>query len=146
MSSASDFTLWHGCVLLGTIQESYVDENTWYGVFRQVDTTTDDECLRRIVEFIQFCRRWNERQEASNEHGLPPPDAAEFHEYQDLIESHLWTVRAATGQERRLAGAPVFIEGGEVSWFLESSGDAVLDQRILTTEEVEERIPHSEGF
>jgi hypothetical protein len=116
MTSAAELTLWHGDVLLGTIRDAFVDDDTWFGVFAQVDGPYDNEALCRPVAFIAFCRNWNEREEASNERGSPPPDAAEFDQYDDLINSPFWSVRGEAEQVKRVSGAPVFFEGGEISW------------------------------
>jgi hypothetical protein len=116
MTSVGELTLWHGEVLLGTVRDVYVDEDTWFGVFRQVDGPYDNEALRRLVEFIEFCQNWNEREKASNERGSPTPDAAEFDQYDDLINSPLWSVMAEADRVRPVSGAPVFFEGGEISW------------------------------
>jgi hypothetical protein len=65
---------------------------------------------RRLLEFIRFCEDWNERLRDDS------ADAAEFAAYSDVVRSGLWATTDSAGRRTRVADAPVFFAGDEVTW------------------------------
>jgi hypothetical protein len=111
--------LWYGDILVGRISDLFYSESTWFGVFHLLAKPEAGELARRVVNFVLFCEAWNERLKNSNETGGPPPEAAEFDDFSDIINSRSWTVRAPDGETAAIVEAPVFLRGGDVTWHTE---------------------------
>jgi hypothetical protein len=112
MNTSSELTLLYGAQIVGRILDAfYYDEDTGFGVFELASNPADQELHQRLLDFITFCKEWNER--AQSESGA---DATEFHCYEELITSGLWTIEAPGGEKYQIEEAPCFFFGGEVSW------------------------------
>jgi len=73
----------------------------------------------RLEAYIAFCEDWNERNRTDPGNA---PQVSEFHRYADMIGPGLWWVEDREGRILRVEDAPVFFEGGEVSWRTEENG------------------------
>lgn len=110
----AELTLWYGSVLVGLVNNAFCSEGTWHGNIESLADTDQTVITKRLAAFVEFCKDWNERQHDPN-----PPDAGEFDHFSDLLDSGLWVVKNAAGEETRIVRAPVFFVGGDVSWLTE---------------------------
>ena len=82
--------LYYGKVRVGEIADSFASDETWYGKFTASITREDGPLYARILEFIEFCRNWNEVRSNPGE----PPDATGFEGFADMISSNDWAVQS----------------------------------------------------
>ena len=111
MKTLNELTLLYGTLTVGRISNSFCTDAIWYGDFEPTIKPADGELPKRLLDFIAFCKDWNER--ARNASGA---DAAEFDLYDDVIKSGLWATEAPVGERQRILDAPVFFHNGELSW------------------------------
>lgn len=91
---------------VGRISDPMLHQGTWFGIFQPTAAASS-----RALEFIGFCRSWNERCKYDQD----APDASEFDAFADLIGDRKWAVEETGGFCTAIAKAPNFI-GDEVSW------------------------------
>jgi len=113
MSASAELTLLYGTLKVGDIREAFCSDATWYGVFKPTIRPHDGDLAQRLLDFIAFCEDWNERVRRSST-GMP--DAAVFDCFDDITRSGFWATETQLGQKSRIANAPVFFLGGEISW------------------------------
>jgi hypothetical protein len=113
VNPSTELTLWYGDVLVGHVRDAFCSDATWHGNFDIQLLPDDDEQAPRLIDFIDFCEKWDERLTGDPSN---PPDAAEFDRFSDLLTSGLWFVTNAAGETCQIDEAPVFFAGGEVSW------------------------------
>jgi hypothetical protein len=101
--------LWYGDVLVADMLGAKPHQGTWFALYRQLVAPDQGEVERRLCEFIAFCERWHQRLGRGE-----APDAREFDQFEDLIESGSWRVPCSDGTVL-MTEAPIFAEG-EVSW------------------------------
>lgn len=51
-----NFTLRYGAAGIGVVEEAFLDDGIWYGLFKPAVGIPED-----VRTFIDFCRTWNER-------------------------------------------------------------------------------------
>jgi hypothetical protein len=108
---SSSFELWYGPLRLGSIRNVFSSDDTWFGIFESGISEEDGDLQRRLCDFIGFCEEWNERVGRDEE-----ADAKEFDQFSDLLNSGAWHTRTASGDVAYIDQAPVFFEGGDLSW------------------------------
>jgi len=106
----AQFTLWYGDILVGSVEDAFCSDDTWFGDFTIAPTTAAGPLEERIREFVQFSESWHRRLKESGD-----VDAVEFERFDDLNSSGLWHADPVAGPALRISEAPVFVEG-EVSW------------------------------
>jgi len=111
-NDSTEFTLWYGPILIGNIVKAFESEWTWYGTLKREISSDQGPLARRLLDFIGFCKEWNERARNRSD----PPDAAEFDQFSDLLQSGQWMTKDSSGRANIVAEAPVFFEGGDVTW------------------------------
>src|SRR3954467_6355284 len=79
--------LYYGTHLVGLVREPFYSDDTWYGLFERTASPSQDPTLRRVFSFVDFCEQWHERLEQDQAN---PPDASEFDQFSDLLQSGLW--------------------------------------------------------
>jgi hypothetical protein len=109
----TELLLWYGAMKVGRIPDAFATDATWYGTLERTINAADGPLATRLIEFMEFCIRWNERSTADPDH---PPDAAEFDRFNDVIKSGLWSTQTKEGVKQPVTEAPVFFPGNEVSW------------------------------
>jgi hypothetical protein len=102
--------LWFGDVLVADLLNVFPHQGTWFARYRQIVAPGQGPLQQRLCDFIRFCEVWHQRLD----HG-ENPDAKEFDEYADVIESASWRVPCPDGSELRMAEGPIFVQG-EASW------------------------------
>lgn len=102
--------LWFGDVLVADLLNAFPDQGTWFAQYRQVVAAEQGSLQARLCEFIQFCEAWHQRLDRGED-----PDAKEFDQYVDVIESASWRVLCPDATYLGVAGAPTFIQG-DASW------------------------------
>jgi hypothetical protein len=112
ISTADTLYLWYDDILVGRIRNPYCSENTWYGEFEQLDSGQRDAVRDRIFRYVAFCEDWNERtlRDPAN-----APNASEFDNYRDFVDSTEWHTKTPQGDASRVE-CPVFFKGGEITW------------------------------
>jgi hypothetical protein len=110
MAESDDLNLWYGDVLVGRVRDAFLSDGTWFGSLELAIRPDGGELPRRLLEFIRFCEDWNERVRDDS------ADVAEFAAYSDLVGSRLWATTDSAGRRTRIAEAPVFFAGDEVTW------------------------------
>ena len=113
MTGSPDLTLWYGSLLIGHIRNSFCSDATWYGTIDRVIAPSTGEVARRLAHYIDFCIDWNER---TRNDPANPPDHAEFEKYSDVLSSQMWLTKSSNGEISLIVDAPLFFDGGEVSW------------------------------
>jgi hypothetical protein len=98
-------------VVIGSVDQCFQSEGTWYGRFNAAIGTGSD----RAGEFIIACRRWHAALRAEND-SEPEP----FPGFADVIGRGRWHV-SHSGNQWPIEDAPVFWEGGDVSWIIDSA-------------------------
>jgi hypothetical protein len=111
MNTSSNRTLLYGAEIVGRILDAFEDDDIWFGRFEPAINPADEKLHQRLLDFIAFCKDWNER--APSESGA---DASEFDRYDELIKSGLWTIETPGGERCQIEDAPCFFYGGDVSW------------------------------
>jgi hypothetical protein len=108
-------TLFYKDTEVGTIQNEFEDQGTWFGDFTMAEAAAADPGCARILGFIDFCSDWFAGCQSSG-----GGDAAEFNRWPDMVGASLWTIVADSGVRVALADAPMFSGGrqGDVSWIL----------------------------
>ncbi len=101
---------WFGDVLVADLLDAFPHQGTWFAQYRQVVTPEQGPLQARLCEFIRFCEAWHQRLKRGED-----PDAKEFDQYADVIESPSWRVLCPDCSELGIAGAPYFAQT-EVSW------------------------------
>jgi hypothetical protein len=99
-----------GRVRLGAISNPHFSDQTWYGVLLVDPPLKDGATGRRILAYKDFSEDWNERLYHNQD---SPPDAAEFDEYVDLVDSAEWAIVNHDEGISHHVDAPVFFKGGE---------------------------------
>lgn len=102
--------LFYGHLVVGTIEEAFVSDGTWFGEFLPEPQAGREQAGIRVSEFIKFCQDWHDRLAKGAD-----PDATEFEQFADLISSGLWHVRTTDGSDQAIVEAPVFT-GTEITW------------------------------
>ncbi len=102
--------VWFGDVLVADLLNAFPHQGTWFARYRQVVAPEQGPLQARLCEFIWFCEAWHQRLDRGEN-----PDAKEFDQYTDVIESASWRVLCPDGTELGIAGAPSFVQG-EASW------------------------------
>jgi hypothetical protein len=108
--------LWFDQVLVGRLRDVFSSDGTWYAAFEPSLLRPSGPLERRLAEFIEFCRDWNERQR--NDTDTPGPE--EFDRFGELIRGG-WYARFPDAHTQPIDDAPVFFDGGEVSWRITGS-------------------------
>jgi hypothetical protein len=104
---------------VASLTGAFSSDRTWYARFRLELDQPQIDLARRILEFVELSKDWNDR---IVRNPAAPPDPAEFDVFSDLVNSNCWTAECDDGQLHPIAEAPVFFKEGEVSWrFMEGS-------------------------
>jgi hypothetical protein len=106
-------------VLVGLVRQTLLSDNTWYGRIEFRLHEGMGEVRDRMSSFVSFCEDWHDR---LNRHPENPPDAAEFEKFGELLQTGSWILRDNEGRNHPIGQAPVFLKGGEISWFFASAG------------------------
>ena len=104
-----DLELWYRSVRIGYLRDSSCSDATWYG---QLELTLDPQAgklERQLANYIQFSEEWIEN-------AAMYEDASAYDEYSELINSGEWFTIDPKGTVGKIHQAPVFFDGGEVSW------------------------------
>jgi hypothetical protein len=109
--SMSNTKLWYSELLVGHITDILLHQGTWFGIFRRSKRLDRTALVRRLDEYIAFCRNWNERQQDDD-----PPGAEGFEDFNDVMKSGSWVIETAEGEKRALRDAPNFFGDHEISW------------------------------
>jgi hypothetical protein len=56
-----NFQLWYDAILVGSISEAFLEDETWYGKFCLSIAEREGERQLRLCDFIGFSKKWNER-------------------------------------------------------------------------------------
>lgn len=110
MDASDELNLWYGSILVGRIQNAFESDRTWFGVLEITIHSDDGDLPDRLLDYIRFCENWNERVRDDS------ADPAEFERYSDLIASGRWATTNSAGTFTRIADAPVFFVGNELTW------------------------------
>lgn len=110
MGNSVDLNLCYGGVLVGCIHDAFQTDGTWFGILEPAICSDSGELSRRLLEYITFCEDWNCRASDGS------ADTAEFRRYSDIVRSGLWATMAPAGDSARIADAPVFFIGNEITW------------------------------
>jgi hypothetical protein len=102
--------LWFDEVLVAELRNVFPHQGTWFAEYRQVVAPEQGRLEARLCQFIQFCEAWHGSLARGDD-----PDAKEFDQFADVIESPAWRVPCPDSTELRPAGAPIFVQG-EASW------------------------------
>src|SRR5262249_51217634 len=97
--------LWFGDVLVADLLNLFPHQGTWFAQYRQVVAPEQGPVQARLREFIRFCEAWHQRLA-----GGENPNAKEFDQYADVIESASWRVPCPDGTDLRMAGGPIFVQ------------------------------------
>ena len=108
-----ELVLLYGDLVIGPIKKVFCNDETWHGILNITLNSSDGILAERVLNFIAFCEKWNERNLSAQ-----PPAASEFDIYDDIVNSASWETKVMNGEKRRLDGAPVFFLNREVSWRL----------------------------
>jgi len=100
--------------MVGRILDVFAyDTTTWFGTLERTIRVEESPLATRLIEFMDFCIEWNTRSAANPE---KPPDASDFDQFNDVIQSGLWFTETKQGEKQPIVQSPVFFPGGEVSW------------------------------
>src|SRR5690349_413207 len=108
--------LWYDEVLVGNVLDPYESEGVWYGTSDIRLRAADGATARRVADFVEFSLEWNAKAERQED-----PDAAEFDQYSDIINSGRWRVKVAGGVVFPVDQAPIFAPNKFVSYMLKAS-------------------------
>jgi hypothetical protein len=111
MNNLTQFDLLYGTLEVGRIKKAFCNDETWYGVFEPQLKATDGVLAERLLSYINFTKQWNERLRKGV---LAEP--AEFDRFDDIVKSALWATRTTEGGRNTIVDAPVFFEGGDITW------------------------------
>jgi hypothetical protein len=98
--------LWFDDVLVADLLNVFPHQETWFAQYRQIVSPGQGPVQARLCEFIRFCEEWHQRLD-----GGELPDAREFDQFADVLESAAWRVLCPDGTELRMAQGPGFVEG-----------------------------------
>ena len=96
---------------IGFVKEIFFSDDVWYGIMHLGIDGNGDESERRVVEYIDFVKDWNEKAKSGS--CCSPED---FSAYADLIDSNKWYTKDENEKITKITKAPIFFLGGEVSW------------------------------
>lgn len=96
---------------LGTISQSLLCDQTWFGVLHLDSSVEHKDVGRRLLEYKRFSEGWNE--ELKN-NPLSPPDDSQWNAFVDLLESSEWRIKEDETVIHHV-DCPVFFEGEEFS-------------------------------
>jgi hypothetical protein len=108
---SSRLELWYGPIRVGIINDAFISDDTWHGLFASDISADQGDLQQRLSGFIRFSEGWNERIGHAQ-----PADTTEFDQYSDLLTSGLWRTRAPEGEVSPIDEAPAFFVGGGLSW------------------------------
>ncbi len=103
---------------VGIVRNAFCSDETWYGRFEMTADPEAGAVEREIADFVEFCIEWNERARACAE----TADPAEFNRFSAVVEDGRWQAVELDGTALRIAEAPVFFRGGDVTWRVSESG------------------------
>jgi hypothetical protein len=113
LTSKFELSLWYGETQVGMVHDAFTSDATWYGTFECFVDPRASVVGDRLVSFIKFCQDWCAR---SKEDPQDPPDASEFDQFSDIIESGRWFAKTLAGEKLLIEKAPVFYADNEISW------------------------------
>jgi hypothetical protein len=105
--------LYYGRIRVGEITNIFPADETWYGKFTASITREDGPLYARILDYIEFCRNWNEQVKSNPSE---PPEASDFEKFADMISTDDWSVKSVEGDRFRILDAPNFFEDRQISW------------------------------
>ena len=111
--------LYYGTVHVGEIKDPIYRDGTWTGLWIEMINRDYGLLEDRLLDFIEFCHVWDQRQLDPT-----PPGESEFDQFEDLLSSNLWQVAANQGHRFQIVEAPMFIAGGGISWSLSNEFDS----------------------
>lgn len=111
------FKLYCNKTLIGVIKEPFECDDTWYGTFEMLLKKGNDDFENRIIDFIEFSKKWNHEIETNIEE---PPDVYEFDKFDEIINKYIWFVESNKCTVCYIDKAPNFYDD-EVSWRLSIS-------------------------
>ena len=102
--------LWYGTILIADLRNVIAHQGTWFGEYEQHVTRQQGKLETRVCDYISFCEKWHKRLKDGKN-----PDAKQFDEFKDVLNSGFWRVLCADGAELRIPDGPIFVQG-EASW------------------------------
>jgi hypothetical protein len=115
MNAAGDLYLLFGSLCIGRITDPFCDQGTWFGKFEPASNLEDSDCGKKILEFIAFCKDWNER--AAETAGA---NALEFDRFGAIVCGGFWATETSAATRSQICDAPNFFAGDDVSWIYDS--------------------------
>ena len=112
MQNDTSIKLYYGNLLIGNINRVFENYPHWEGIFEPKISRRDCTLQARILDFIQFCEDFNEREREGTD--LPNPD--EFDRFSDITKDHVWSILDSHDRHYPIDEWPVFFAGGDVSW------------------------------
>src|SRR6266851_1467449 len=102
--------LWYGTILVADLRNVIVHQGTWFGEYEKHFAREQGKQETRICAYISFCEKWHKRLKQGKN-----PDATQFDQFNDVLNSGLWRVPFADGSELKIPDGPIFVQG-EASW------------------------------
>jgi hypothetical protein len=115
MANSNEFTLLYGDIVIGQVRNCICNDDTWHGTLIRIPLPVSDSNATRAIDYIAFCSEWNGRVSKDPGH---PPDAEEFKRFSDVVQSGMWKIVSRSGKQSVIEDAPLFFDGGELSWRL----------------------------
>jgi hypothetical protein len=98
--------LWFGDVLVADLLDVFPHQGTWFARYRQVVIPEQGPVQQRLCELIRFSEDWHQRLDRGEN-----PDAREFDQFADVLESSAWRVPCPDGTVLRMTYGPTFVQG-----------------------------------
>jgi hypothetical protein len=99
-------------MIIGEIAQPLFSDETWYGILKMEPSLANKETVERLLGYIVFCAKWNDRFADNPE---SPPDTAEFKKFADLVQSREWCIHDDQEAISHEVGCPCFLGGSEFS-------------------------------
>jgi len=104
--SHNGFVLLFNGSVVGTVDDVFQSEGTWYGRFHRQASVPVSEA---VMNYVKGCELWNESLKSGKEVG-------DLHQqFPEVIGHNLWWVERG-GHRNFIENAPVFFAGGDISW------------------------------
>jgi hypothetical protein len=102
--------LWYGTILVADLRNVIAHQGTWFGKYEQRVARQQGKLKIRVCDYISFCEKWHKRLKQGQN-----PDAKQFDEFKDVLNSGLWRIPFSDGTELKIPEGPIFVQR-EVSW------------------------------
>ncbi len=103
-------TLWHNGLLIAHLSNVFPHQGTWFADYDLSMDGRTDEHARRILEYISYCKDFNNRIANGDDR-----DFAEFDLFQDVSDCSRWCAKLANGLMIPMEGQLAFIDD-QVTW------------------------------